>query len=313
LSAALVLGFSGVGVTAASATTHVKAGGKVSIGVVITGIAMYPYYQAEVKGIKAEAAKLGKQVSLTILDCQGSSQLEKSNMQQVINEHVNAIIYTAGDAAVGKTETAAAKAAGIPVIGVDRVAGPAESAYVGYNNVTLGADMANYVVKQLNGKGTVGEEIGVPGVVNVTNREQGWKNVFAKNPGITVAGVVTTNFDPGTAFTVTQALLTGHPNIKWLLVMDDNTALGTIRAVKASGKHIKVMGLGGQTVGIKAVENGSMAATVLMKPYQLGQVGLSTAVKIVYGEKYVKVPTFSNPVVTKSNAAQLLKQTGVGW
>lgn len=313
LVAALALGLSGIGASSASAATTVKAGAKIKIGVVITGIAIYPYYQAQVKGIKAAAKQLGKNVSLTILDCQGSSALEKSNMQQLINMHVNAILYTPGDAAVGKANTAAAKKAGIPIVAVDRQAGPTQSAYVGYDNVALGAAMANYVVTQLGGKGVVGEEIGVPGVVNVINRQKGWDNVLAKNPGVKSAGVVTTNFDPAVAFTVTQALLTGHPDINWLLVMDDNTALGTIRAVAASGKNIKVMGLGGQTAGIKAVLDGSMAATLLMKPYQLGFVGLQTAVKIVYGQKFVKTPTFTNPVLTKANAATFTKLPDVGW
>ncbi len=45
---------------------------------------------------------------------------------------------------------------------------------------------------------------------------------------------------------MTQNLLTGHPETQYLLVMDDNTALGTIRAVKESGKDVKVVGLGAQ-------------------------------------------------------------------
>jgi ribose transport system substrate-binding protein len=285
----------------------------ITIGVVITGIALYPYYQAEVKGIKAEAAKLGKDIKLVVLDSQGSDQTEQSNMQQVINEKVNAIIYTPGSDAVGAAETAAATAAGIPVIAVDRTAGKSESAYVGYDNVALGEDMANYAVAQLGGKGNIGGEIGVPGVINVINREKGWKNVLAKNPNVNYVGEVTTNFDPSVAYTVTQNLITGHPNTQWILVMDDNTALGTIRAVKDSGKDIKVMGLGGQTAGFKAVEDGSMAATVLMKPYELGSVGLKTAVQVARGQKFDKAPTFTNPVVTKSNAAKYLKETGVGW
>lgn len=290
-----------------------KTSGPINIGVVVTGISLYPYYQAEVKGIQAAATESGQEVKLTILDSQGNDQTEQSNMQQAINQKVDAIIYTPGSDAVGKSQSAIAKAAGIPVIAVDRKAGDAESAYVGYDNVQLGEAMADYAVKQLGGKGEVGGEIGVPGVVNVINRSQGWKNVIAKNPGIDYVGEVTTNFDPATAYTVTQNLLTGHPSVRYVLVMDDNTALGTIRAVKDAKSSAKVVGLGAQTAGLKAVANGSMAATVLMKPYELGFVGLQTAVKVVRGEEYDKQPAFDTPIVTKADVAKYQGQTGVGW
>lgn len=290
-----------------------KNSGTINIGVVVTGISLYPYYQAEVKGIEAAAAKSGQKVKLTVLDSQGNDQTEQSNMQQVINQKVDAIIYTPGSDAVGQSQSALAKAAGIPVVAVDRKAGDSEAAYVGYDNVRLGEAMAEYAVKQLDGTGKIGGEIGVPGVINVINREKGWKNVIAKNPGIDYVGEVTTNFDPSTAYTVTQNLLTGHPDVQWILVMDDNTALGTIRAVKDSNSSAKVVGLGAQTAGLKAVADGSMAATVLMKPYELGYVGLETAVKAVQGKAYDKQPSFDTPVVTKDNVAKYQKETGVGW
>lgn len=311
LAAVVLAGCSKVGPS--TTVTTPKADGPITIGVVVTGIALYPYYQAEVKGMQAEAKKLGSNIKLVILDSQASDQTELSNMQQMINQKVDAIIYTPGSAAVGTAQAAAAKAAGIPVVAVDRDAGAAESAYVGYDNVKLGEDMASYAIKQLGGTGKIAGEIGVPGVINVINRAKGWKNIIDQNPGVTYVGEVTTNFDPAVAYTVTQNLLTGHPDTQWILVMDDNTALGTIRAVKDSGKDVKVVGLGGQTAGLKAVQDGSMEATVLMKPYQLGVVGVDTAVNIARGKPYNKKPSFETPVVTKSNVSTYQGQPDVGW
>ena len=288
-----------------------SAGGKVTIGVVVTGIAMFPYYQAQVKGIEAAAKSAGKDVELVVLDSQANDQTEQSNVQQVINRKVDALLFTPGSAAAGAALATQAKAAGIPVIAIDREAGTDTRAYVGYNNVKLGEGMAEYAVRLLGGKGQVGGEIGIAGVINVINREKGWKNVLAKNPGLKYVGEVETGFDPAQAFTVTQNLLTGHPGTQVLLVMDDNTALGTIRAVK--GKKVAVIGLGAQTAGLKAVKSGDMVATVLMKPYELGYVGLQTALKIVRGEKFDARPTFENPVITADNVDQYIGKEGVGW
>ncbi len=286
--------------------------GKVTVGVVITGIAMFPYYQAQADGIEAAAEELGSDVEVVVLDSQASDQTEQSNVEQMINRNVDALVFTPGSAEAGAALATQATNAGIPVVAVDREAGDT-AAYVGYDNVKLGEIMAQYAVDQVSGEGYVGGEIGIAGVVNVINRAKGWQNVLSENPGITYVGEVETGFDPAQAYTVTQNLLTGNPDTQYLLVMDDNTALGTIRAVKESGKDIKVVGLGAQTAGLEAVESGDMAATVLMKPYELGYVGLQTAVKIARGEDFDANPTFENPVITKDNAADFIGQEGVGW
>ena len=304
-------GCSKAGDSAGAATA--SAGQKITIGVVITGISMYPYYQAQAAGIEAAAKAEGSDVDVVVLASQASDQTEQSNVEQMINRKVNALIFTPGSAEAGAALATQAKNAGIPVVAVDRKAGDATAAYVGYDNVKLGEAMATYAVKQLGGKGNIGGEIGVAGVVNVINRAKGWQNVISQNPGITYVGEVETGFDPAQAYTVTQNLLTGHPETQYLLVMDDNTALGTIRAVNATGKAEKVVGHGAQTAGLKAVQDGDMAATVLMKPYELGYVGLQTAVKIARGEKYDPAPTFDNPVITKDNVADFIGKEGVGW
>lgn len=310
--AGLVLsGCSKAGDTAANAPA--AAGEKITIGVVITGISMFPYYQAQAAGIEAAAKAEGDDVEVVVLDSQASDQTEQSNVEQMINRKVNALIFTPGSAEAGAALATQATNAGIPVVAVDRKAGDDTAAYVGYDNVKLGEIMAQYAVDELGGTGNVGGEIGIAGVVNVINRAKGWENVLSKNPGITYVGEVETGFDPAQAYTVTQNLLTGHPETQYLLVMDDNTALGTIRAVKESGKDVKVVGLGAQTAGLQAVEDGDMAATVLMKPYELGYVGLETAVKIARGEDYDKAPTFENPVITKENVSDYVGKEGVGW
>ncbi len=51
-------------------------------------------------------------------------------------------------------------------------------------------------MKQLGGKGNIGGEIGVAGVVNVINRAKGWQNVISQNPRITYVGEVETGSTP---------------------------------------------------------------------------------------------------------------------
>ena len=62
-------------------------------------------------------------------------------------------------------------------------------------------------------------------------------------------------------------------------------ALGAIEAAKSANKKIFIVGFDGTQDGLKAVEAGTMAATIAQQPELMGQQGLEAAVKIAKGEK----------------------------
>lgn len=58
-----------------------------------------------------------------------------------------------------------------------------------------------------------------------------------------------------------------------------------IEAAKSANKKIFIVGFDGTQDGLKAVEAGTMAATIAQQPELMGQQGLEAAVKIAKGEK----------------------------
>jgi ribose transport system substrate-binding protein len=91
------------------------------------------------------------------------------------------------------------------------------------------------MVKTLGGKGNVIVQGGTPGNPMTASQAVGWREVFAKHPGIKVLeGPVDTNWDPAQAQKVTAAAIAKYPQIDG--IMAETT--GPIRAFLAAGRPI---------------------------------------------------------------------------
>jgi ribose transport system substrate-binding protein len=101
--------------------------------------------------------------------------------------------------------------------------------------IGLGKMLAEWMVKTLDGKGNVIVHGGTAGNPMTASQAVGWKEVFAKNPGIRVLeGPVDTNWDPALAQKVTAAAIAKYDRIDG--IMAETT--GPIRAFLAAGRPI---------------------------------------------------------------------------
>ena len=99
-------------------------------------------------------------------------------------------------------------------------------------------------------------------------------------------------------------LLQAHPGVSGVFAENDEMALGAIKALGSkAGKSVQVVGFDGTPDGLKAVEAGTLYASVAQQPSELGRIAVDNALQGPEGktvEKTVKVPV---KVVTKENVA----------
>ena len=69
-------------------------------------------------------------------------------------------------------------------------------------------------------------------------------------------------------------MLQANPDIQAIFAQNDEMALGAIEAAKSANKKIFIVGFDGTQDGLKAVETGTMAATIAQQPELMGQQGL---------------------------------------
>ena len=105
--------------------------------------------------------------------------------------------------------------------------------------VGVGATLAEWTVKQLNGKGNIIVLGGTPGNPTSAAMAVGWKSVFEKNPGIKVLeGPLDTNWDPAEAQKVMAGMLAKYPQIDAVMSDYGQGSMGALRAFVAAGRKI---------------------------------------------------------------------------
>ncbi|GAA2318365.1 ABC transporter permease/substrate-binding protein [Streptomyces violaceusniger] len=252
-----------------------------------------PFFVQLKAGAQEEAKRAG--VSLTVTDAQNDASQQANQIQNFTSQNMKSIIINPVDSDAAGPSVRAADKAGIPVLAADRGVNKAKIAtLVASDNVTGGKLAAKTLAERLGKKGTILVLQGTPGTSASRERGKGFAEGLKAYPDIKVVGKQTADFDRAKGLDVTTNLLQGHPGIDGIFAENDEMALGAVKALGSkAGKSVAVVGFDGTPDGLKAVANGTLAATVAQQPKELGRMVVENAVKAAKGQKIngtVKVP-----------------------
>ncbi|MGW7269959.1 ABC transporter permease/substrate-binding protein [Streptomyces sp. NPDC054864] len=262
-----------------------------------------PFFVQMKEGAQAEAKKAG--VDLTVTDAQNDASQQTNQLQNFTGEGMESIIVNPVDSdAVGPAVRGANKS-DIPVIAADRGVNKAKAAtLVASDNVAGGKLAAKTLAEKLGGKGKIVTLQGVAGTSASRERGKGFAEGIKEYPGIKVVASQPADFDRTKGLDVMTNLMQSNPGINGVFAENDEMALGAAKALgNKAGKSVSVVGFDGTPDGLKAVEAGTLYASVAQQPKELGRIAVQNAVKAMRGKKVeetVKVPV---KVVTKKNAA----------
>ncbi|MFD7402571.1 substrate-binding domain-containing protein [Streptomyces sp. NPDC059866] len=262
-----------------------------------------PFFVQIRAGAEAEAKKLG--VDLTVTDAQNDASQQANQLQNFTSEGLSSIIVNPVDSDAAGPAVRAANKADIPVVGVDRGVNKADTAaLVASDNVEGGELGAKALAEKLGGNGTIVILQGQAGTSASRERGAGFAEGLKAYPGIKVVAKQPADFDRTKGLDVMTNLLQAHPDIDGVFAENDEMALGAIKALGSkAGKSVQVVGFDGTPDGLKAVEAGTLYASVAQQPKELGRIAVDNALRAADGEKVsemVKVPV---KVVTKENVA----------
>ncbi len=241
-----------------------------------------PFFVSLAKGVEAKAKELG--VNVKVVDAQNDPAKQANDVADLLQQNISVLLVNPVDSAAISTSVKAANKANIPVICLDRSADQGTVAsLVASDNVKGGEMAAEYIVKKLGEKVKVAELEGIPGASASRERGEGFHKIADSK--LDVVAKQTAEFDRSKGLTVAENMLQANPDIKAIFAQNDEMALGAIEAAKSAGKQIFIVGFDGTADGVKAVENGTMSATIAQQPEIMGQQGLEVAVKAAKGEK----------------------------
>lgn len=296
---ALTLGAAALVATGCSGT---GASGDITIGLAVSTL-NNPFFVELQQGAQEMADKLG--AKLTVVDAQNDATNQVNQVQTLVTQGVKAIILNPVDSKQSAPAAKAAETANIPLISVDRAVEGKVAAEVASNNVSGGSLAAIELGRATSGE--VAHLKGIPGASASRDRGQGFEQGL-NSGNIKVVASAVADFDRAKGLNETTNLLQGHPGLKGLFAENDEMALGAIKALGArAGKDVQVVGFDGTPDGLKAIQDGTLAATIAQQPKLLGSKAVEQAVHAAKGEPVQQVVDVEVKVITAKNVAEFVK------
>jgi len=282
---------------------------KITVGLAVANLQADFFNQIK-QSVDAEAK--GKGVQLIVADAKGDAATQVDQIQDLITRKVNALIYIPAGATAAGVPVKAAKAAGIPVIAVDRNAPDAPGdTFIATDSVSAARTLGEYICKVTGGKGKVAVIQGQVGTTPEMDRDKGFKEALANCPGLEVVAMQPSKMwmqDEG--FAIAQDMLQRHPDITVFFGRADALALGAAHAVKVAnlGTKVWVFGFDGDVAGLKAVKDGVLDATMTQKTQYMGKLALDSALDLIAKKELPKEQLQEAALTTKDNVDPYIKQ-----
>ena len=270
-----------------------------------------PWRIAQTNSMKSEAEKLGYQLVYT--DAASSAAKQVADVNSMIAQGVDVIFLAPREEKPLIPAVMAAKKAGIPVILLDRSVDPSLAkagedylTFIGSDFVQEGKRIAEWLVKNANGKSKIIELEGTTGSSPANDRKKGFDEAIKAAGGFEILASQTGDFARDKGRQVAEALLQAHPDADIIYAHNDEMAMGAIAALEAAGKvpgkDVLVLSIDGGKEAVQAVVDGKIAAVVECNP-RFGPKAFETMQRYAKGEKIDPMIINDDKFYDASNAA----------
>ena len=272
----------------------------------VIGVAQ-PTFNHPIRQAHFWAAEIWKEthpnVEFIFMDGQKNAAKQIADVEDLTARQVDLIIIV--EHAHGSTTNALkkAKAQGIPIVCVDRALSDpelADSNILG-DDVEMGKICAEFLAKELDGKGKIVIIQAPEGVIVGEKRREGFYSVVDQYPDMEVITKQVGNWQRSVAYTVMENVLQGFKEIDAVYADNDEMALGALKAINEAGRQdaITVVGVDGEKAALESIKEGGMAFSA-KKVLEL-PLALDVSLAILEGKPYEKTHILSAPGISKEN------------
>lgn len=282
-----------------------------------------PWRLGESKSMQDEAKRLG----YTLVETNANEDTAKqiADVDSLIAQKVDILIFPPRESQALAPSVLKAKAAGIPVILIDRdvdhsIAKPGEDyiTFIGSDFVDQGRRAADWLVKATNGKAKIIELEGTTGADPAIERKKGFDEYLQGSfkgtptpegpyPDMEIIASQTGNFLRDTGREVMQTLLQAHPDVTAVYAHNDEMAIGAIAALQEAGRKpgedVILVSIDGENAALDAIVDGTLGATVESSPF-FGPIAFKTMQQYIDGEDIPDWVKVEDRFFDKSNAAE---------
>jgi ABC-type sugar transport system substrate-binding protein len=281
------------------------------VGVVIKGLDN-PFFAAMQQGVQAAAAADGKaDVRLRAAAGLEDTAGQASKLEALVAQGLDCYVVNPINQ-INLVRALSHVPEGTPIVNIDSPVGADEaralgieiSTYIGTDNRAAG-ELAADTMAGLVGRGAgVGVIGGISGDATSVARIEGF-SVGARGR-FDPLDPVSADWDERKAMLAAADLLRSEPGIDGFFAANDQMALGIAQAVSDAGRmgEVVIVGVDGIEQALKAVERGSLSATVSQYPYTIGRLGVEACRAAASGKSLPAKVDAPIQVVTQRNVVR---------
>jgi ABC-type sugar transport system substrate-binding protein len=258
---------------------------------IATDTTTHPFWRAQAESMSEYAEEIG--IDLTILDAGDDAEQQTSQVETVVAQGSDAVVYCAADTGVAVSHIAMMKEAGIPVVNNNRQVPEGEyDVQFAFNEVSGGATSATMVVDFLmdkygEAKGKILELQGALTDENSVLRSEGFYSVTDTYEGVEV---ITRNTAWDLNKSASEALdaFQANPDIDAIYLQSDYllpTILNIIEDKPKVGEdgHIYVISLSGDSLSLSLIREGTIDSSLNMDVIQMALISVDFAIDLTEG------------------------------
>jgi len=260
---------------------------------------------------------------LITTDAGGDTAKQLADIDSIIAQKPDIFIFPPRETEALAPAVLKIKAAGIPVILIDRdvdhsVAKPGEDyvTFIGSDFVQQGMMAAQWLDKATGGNAKIIELEGTTGAGPAIDRKTGFDDYVAgtfkgtptadgARSGMEIIASQSGDFLRDTGQKVMETLLTAHPEVTAVYAHNDEMAIGAIAALKAAGRKpgqdVILVSIDGENAAMDAIVAGELGASVESSPF-FGPISHDTMMQYVNGETIPAWVVVSDRFFDASNA-----------
>lgn len=275
-------------------------------------------YQTTYEKAFIEAAEANPDVEAVVLDAGGDVARQIAQMEDLIQQGVDAIIIwpTNGKAVIPAVRKA--KNAGIPVVvtnsNIAEEGFPFVASFSGPDNITQGSRSAEIMCDKFKDMGIENEArvlqiSGQPGYTTAIERAKGFEDRLPEVcPNVNLVETQPGDWNREKSQKVMEAFLVKYDDIDGVYSGDDNMGVGALNAAKAAGRDgIIFVGATNFAVGYEAMGRGEYWGSIYQSPVDDAKAALKTAVDLLHGKELPFLNYFDTPKITQDNMGEYTK------
>ncbi|GAB4410695.1 MAG: substrate-binding domain-containing protein [Anaerolineae bacterium] len=273
------------------------------------------YFIGMSDAVKEEAAYYSN-IELIVTDANGDAAKLTADVEDVLAQQVDGIIISGGPLEAAPAALDAIKAAGVPVVLVDRkLKGGDYTSWIGPDNYTIGVQDGQYIVERLGGQGRLVVLRGGPADNSIgLDRTNGMLSAVEPTDIEVVMAPDFGGWSEDGGFTLMADMLAKYDHIDAVFCENDSMCLGAQKAIQDAGRseEMFLVGVDGQKEALLQILNGTnYAATGLNNSDQIGRAAFHRLMAILAGAVPPKDTVLPSPLITIDNVARFYNPDSV--